>query len=508
MTAPCLDEALQVGDYLPVATYRMTPEDHRPGEGYARIEWLEYIHAPSFLDPDSTDLYTKMADTLVAVCCQGLPGPVLLRPGDHRVLTEVDPERLAWDGAHLSWSTNAPVFVGGRMPQEVHWGRGDLAGPAGAVPKNAGVRPTRRAAFFTKPASALCIGDYLQTHVRFPEDDMGIDEGYQRVEWIGHVTGEGLAGLLADPVWANSAITLVTVHGLGGMLVLPEKDVHVLVQPNVERVSSDKEEIWHDGPHFELTGVVEPDPDVQRAKDAAYRPAAPDDEADLYPTVFSTPESRTLHLEGVIAVRAVPAAALPWPHGLFKCEYAKRGKRIARTYPGGHHQNQIAHAELFAELTEEEFAACPYHHGDWQAIAEATLAYAEVDEDAEPERASQLYDMEHLSPRDREWAQAMVADHIWWDEGDTSLTNGQHRLCAMRAAGVVRVPVYGRHLPGNQPPDATDAHEHARRTVETYWIGRLTELWGSDPWTERLGPLLARHRVLRWALPRPDRRPE
>ena len=60
MTRPCLDEALQVGDYLPMATYRLTPESHRPGEGYARIEWLEHIHGPSFLDPDSTDLYTNM----------------------------------------------------------------------------------------------------------------------------------------------------------------------------------------------------------------------------------------------------------------------------------------------------------------------------------------------------------------------------------------------------------------------------------------------------------------
>ncbi|WP_328843019.1 hypothetical protein [Streptomyces sp. NBC_00258] len=506
MTRPCLDEALQVGDYLPVATHRLTPESHRPGEGYARIEWLEHIHGPSFLDSDSTDLYTNMADTLVAVYCQGLPGPVLLRGGDHRVLTEVDPERLVRDAAHPSWPTSKPVFVGGQVPQEVHWSRGDLPGPAGVAPKKTGVRPARRAVSFAKPASALRVGDYLQTHVRFPEHDMGIDEGYQRVEWIGHLAGERIAGLLADPAWANGAVTLVTVHGLSGMLVLPEKSVRVLVQPNIERVSSDEEEVWHDGPNFELTGVVEPDPGVQHAKDTACRPAAPDDEADLYPTVFSTPEDRTLHLEGVTAVRAVPTAELPWPHGLFKCEYAERGKRIARTYPGGHREDQTAHAELFANLTEKEFAACPYHQGDWRAIAEAALAFAEVDEDEEPERASELHAMEHLSPRDREWAQAMVGDHIWWDEGDTSLTNGQHRLCAMRAAGVTRVPVNGRHLPGKQLPDATDAPEHARKTVEDYWIGRLTELWGSGPWPERLGPLLARHRMLRWPLPRPDRR--
>ncbi|MEU0110645.1 hypothetical protein ABZ313_35515 [Streptomyces sp. NPDC006251] len=504
----CLDEGLEVGDYLQVASERVTPDGRRPGEGYARIEWLEHIHDPSFLDPDSTDVYTNLADTIVAVCCQGLPGPVLLRAGDHWVLTEVAPERLAWDAEHPSWPTSAPVFVGGQVPQEVHWSRGDLAAPVGVIPKKAGVPPTRRAASFSKPASTLRVGDYLQTHVRFPESDMGTDEGYHRVEWIGHLTGERIAGLLADPAWANGTVTLVTVHGLGGMLVLPEKDVRVLVQPNIERVSWDEQEVWRDGPHFELAGVVEPDADVQDAKDAAYRPAAPADEADLYPTVFSTSERRTRHLQGVTGVRAVPAAALPWPHGLFKCAYAERGKRIARTYPGGRRADQTAHAELFAELTEEEFAACPYHQGDWQAIAEAVLAHAEVDEDEEPERARELYAMEHLSPRDRQWAQRLVSDHIWWEEGSDSLTNGQHRLCAMRAAAVTNVPVYGRYLPGQQSPDATNAQEHARTTVEKYWIERLADLGVPGPWPERLGPLLARHRILRRPLPRPDRRPE
>lgn len=508
MEGVCLDEALQVGDYLPVASDRVTPEGRRPGEGYARIEWLEHIHDPAFLHPHPTDPYAITADTIVAVCCQGLPGPVLLRAGDHWVLTEVDPERLAWDAAHPTWPTHKPVFVGGQVPQEVHWNRGDLAGPVGVTPEKASAPPTRRAASFTKPASTLRIGDYLQIHaVRFPEHDMGTDEGYHRVEWVGHLTGERIAGLLADPAWANGIVTLVTVHGLGGMLVLPEKDVRVLVQPNLERVSWDEQEVWHDGPHFALDGVVEPDPALQDAKDAAHRPAAPEDEAGLYPTLFSTPERRALHLEGVTGVRPVPASALPWPHGLFKCEYAERGKRIARTYPGGRRADQTAHAELFAELTEEEFAACPYHQGNWQAIAEAVLAYAEVDEDEEPERAARLYAMEHLSPQDRKWARRMLSDRIWWEEGSTSITNGQHRLCAMRAAAVANVPVYGRYLPGKQPAGAMDAREHARKTVEEYWVDRLVELWGPGPWPRRIGPLLARYRILRWPLPRPDRRP-
>lgn len=115
------------------------------------------------------------------------------------MLAEVNPERLAWDAEHPTSPTDKPVFIGGQVPQEVHWDRGDLAGPAGVASKKAGTPPLRRAASFTKPASTLRIGDYLQTHLRFPEHDMGTDEGYHRGQWTGHLTGERIAGLLADP---------------------------------------------------------------------------------------------------------------------------------------------------------------------------------------------------------------------------------------------------------------------------------------------------------------------
>ncbi|MER6076676.1 hypothetical protein ABT187_50210 [Streptomyces sp. NPDC001817] len=57
-----------------MASERMTA-DHQPGVGYACIEWLEYIHAPSFLDLDSADLFTTTADTVVAALKFGeVPG--------------------------------------------------------------------------------------------------------------------------------------------------------------------------------------------------------------------------------------------------------------------------------------------------------------------------------------------------------------------------------------------------------------------------------------------------
>ncbi|MFE1837372.1 hypothetical protein [Streptomyces sviceus] len=103
------------------------------------------------------------------------------------MLTEVDPERLARDAEHPTRPTSKPVFIGGQVPQEVHWDRGDLVGPVGVASKEAGAPRLGRADSFTRPAASLHIGDDLQTHPRFPEHDMGLpDEGCHRVAGEGH----------------------------------------------------------------------------------------------------------------------------------------------------------------------------------------------------------------------------------------------------------------------------------------------------------------------------------
>ncbi|WP_328744047.1 hypothetical protein OHT57_01870 [Streptomyces sp. NBC_00285] len=100
------------------------------------------------------------------------------------MLTEVDPERLAWDRQHPTWPTwptNKPVFTGGQVPQEVHWDSGHLAEPVRVASKKAGTPPLHRADSFTRPASTLHIDNYLQTHLRFPPARHRDDEGYHRI---------------------------------------------------------------------------------------------------------------------------------------------------------------------------------------------------------------------------------------------------------------------------------------------------------------------------------------
>ncbi|RLU82519.1 hypothetical protein CTZ27_29765 [Streptomyces griseocarneus] len=508
-----LAEAVAAGDYLAVAADRVTPDGLRRGEGHARVEWVEHIARPAFLTRAThhrPSPYDELED-LVAVLCQGMPGAVLLENGDQRVERAVGPVRRAWDTANPTWPRRqAPLFTGGRIPESRPARRPDPAASgdeaAGSGHHDEDVPVRRRATAFTKRATEAVVGDYLQVHAqRHPISGMGVDEGYHRVEWAGHLPPDRAGVLLADPAWTRGTVTLLSVQGLWGTLVLPDTEVRVLVQPNVERVAEDQQEQWYNGPAHLITGTLVPDPEQARRADAARRPTAPDDEAGLYSSRISDPHQRALLLEGNSGVRPVAAAALPWPHYLFKCAFADRAKALNDTYPDTPDAAQAAHADLFAQLRPDEFASCPYHQADdWPAIARAVLAHAEAEQIGDEERARELSAMEDLSERDRHWAHRMLTDRIRWDEDLSRLTNGQHRVCAMRAAGVEILPVYGRYLPEQAPIAPTDAKRHARQAVTAFWTGHLTARWGTTFWSRWLGPAFARFPFLRGLLPKDD----
>ncbi|MFJ9967118.1 hypothetical protein [Streptomyces avermitilis] len=500
-----MSTALRPGDYLQIASERMAVDGVPDGEGFARIERVEVITDIGFLAPGSTHVRTRAARQIAVVFCHGMPGPVMLREGDQWTLGEVDSDRARWDAAHPWWpETPEPLFTGSRLAAGPHPFRSTIHGPDLVAPAAAPEPqpPRQRAAVFDKPAHMVMVGDYLQIHaLRYPKWDMRIDEGFHRVEWIGHLAGDALDAVLNDPAWARGRLTLASVHGLSGILVLPEVPVTVLIQPNPERRRSDEDEAWHEGPFYELAGVIEPALTEQLHADARIRPEPPGSEAALYPSRFSSPAQRALHLDGVTGIRPVAASQLPWPHGLFKCPYGERAKALAATYPKGH--SKTAHAELFARLGDQDFAACPYHQADdWKAITAAVLAFARAEPDSDEQ--DRLYRARHLSERDRAWFRSLIGGgHIWWDTGQQHLTNGQHRLCALRAAGIEVIPVYGRHLPDHdETTPSQDALTHARRTVEDFWLVHVTAVLRPSLLSTHLARLLARYPRLRALLPR------
>lgn len=483
-----LAQDLRAGDFIQMGGPRFGASWSSEAEGFTRIDHVEH------LAPDEDVLVTgwqaRTRQPVAAVFAHGLPGVVLLRPGDHTTWP-TPPERWRTHGAHHTWwspPSTGTVFAGATLPPT-------SAAPDTTAPPKAATSPAvpqrrngnrRRPTVYAKSAAALAVGDYLQIlGCAEAQDTWDVDEGYAYVAWVAHVDPAVVRRVFADPAWRSGPVTGVAVHGISGLLLIPDRDVEVLVDPNRERAVFDRDQATSldPAPRVLLAGMTLADPAEQLARDAATRPPAPPHEQDLYLSEFRDPRERRLHLDGVDGFRAVPLSELPWPGTLFKCAHAARAEQVRVTYP----DDEAAHtpvwpavnAELFAALTGTDFADCPYHRPDWTAIAPACVdAMA-----AGPDLADMCAAL-HADPRvpdgQHAWAEAVFTDPIGWDETSATFINGQHRSCALRAAGVAAVPVVGRHLPDRETPPLVDALGDAATRVAAFWRSEATARYGDN----------------------------
>lgn len=341
----------------------------------------------------------------------------------------------------------------------------------------------RRPRTFQKSSQELLVGDYINVvQERFTGEQRGLDEGFHRVERVEYLDEAPVRELFrGSMLWDNGAV-VVFCHGIPGPLVVPVGDITVLADINPERRAHDEREQWHpwDLPADEAffrAGRLPSDDETwwAQTQDSELRPApAPDDEG-LYPVTFDDPFTRKLWVEGIYGLRLVPLSELPWPHRI-NCQYKRRFEEILDSYPregsaatDRPSPSQVAAAQLFLELTEEEgFATCPYHQAGWAKIGEIAQrllaagdwrqAWTDLDVDGS------------LEPKDRRWLNSLFTAPIRWNDGGSNLINGQHRLCALRAASASACPVDGLHLPhaalAHEPSEPPT--EHARRVVGNY----------------------------------------
>jgi hypothetical protein len=139
----------------------------------------------------------------------------------------------------------------------------------------------------------------------------------------------------------------------------------------------------------------------------------------------------------------VLVADIPWPHSPFKCRHRDRfdamsGPRARQDWREG----QQSFKAFFATLTDGDADACEYHQVDWSTAAgiaveilrENTAAFdwitveemtrARADEDPIVGAVSSIF-----------------SEPIRWSRSEGVLTNGQHRVCALRRGGVLEVVV-------------------------------------------------------------------
>jgi hypothetical protein len=139
-----------------------------------------------------------------------------------------------------------------------------------------------------------------------------------------------------------------------------------------------------------------------------------------------------------------------------------------------------AGAHFFLGLSAERLAACRYHQHDWKAIAAASVELfkrlgPQADNDDVQREAARLLP----EGSDRDELTFLFFDPIIWSQGAPSITNGQHRTCALKAADAPKcVVVTGRRLQGKVRPG--NPRRRAESAIAEYWARRLGHVDGED----------------------------
>lgn len=144
----------------------------------------------------------------------------------------------------------------------------------------------------------------------------------------------------------------------------------------------------------------------------------------------------------LLEITMVPLASMPFAHSPFRCAHKARFTEV-RGAAQESGDETVAGRLFFEQLDPAAFEECPYHRGDWRRIAEAAglivdgLAGGAPLQDVLRSLRARLV----LSEDDALWLWSLFDDPICWRPGEDEVVNGQHRLCALRAAGVPCAPV-------------------------------------------------------------------
>jgi hypothetical protein len=171
---------------------------------------------------------------------------------------------------------------------------------------------------------------------------------------------------------------------------------------------------------------------------------------------------------GIVAV-----GELPWAHKLSKCAHAERFEVFEGIYEDEADEANAAGAHFFLSLDQRQLEGCIYHHHDWKAIAAASVELLEGLEPTSSYEELVAASDDLLPPgSDRDELRYLFSDPIHWDPGATSLTNGQHRTCALKAAGAPYCAI-STGAGAGVIAEERDPEQGARATLAAYWLRRL-----------------------------------
>lgn len=177
---------------------------------------------------------------------------------------------------------------------------------------------------------------------------------------------------------------------------------------------------------------------------------------------------------GVLAEMEVVAVAdLPWAHLPSRCAHFSEYEKIRALYEDSREGEVPAGAHFFLSLDSGRFMSCRYHGYDWRAIAAASVELlAQLSPEADGDDV--LREAASLLPEgpDRDELVFLFFDPIIWRPKAPSVTNGQHRTCALKAADAPEcVVVSGSRFQREVRPG--DPRRRAESAIAEHWARRL-----------------------------------
>jgi len=137
------------------------------------------------------------------------------------------------------------------------------------------------------------------------------------------------------------------------------------------------------------------------------------------------------------ALQIVPVAELPWAWNPFKC--AHRAKFCA-ALPADLEADQRPpyFAAMVQGLTQPELEACPYHNCDWALAAAMTVWCFQYRVDPHGEQVSKRVAEQGGGWPELKAISSLFLRPIVWSPQSPTVSDGQHRVCALKVAGAER----------------------------------------------------------------------
>lgn len=165
----------------------------------------------------------------------------------------------------------------------------------------------------------------------------------------------------------------------------------------------------------------------------------------------------------------IAVADLPWPHNPCRCKWSGRFEQVAAVYPSSGHPDPAVGAHWFLTLTDDELSACPFHRADWHRIADVSVyVFRSLANEATLRDALGAVEAELGDSPEGRWCSSLFLDPIVCRPKDASVTNGQHRACALRASGAPLCVVdVGDACVGEPRP--ADPWRRAAGDIASFW---------------------------------------